>query len=172
MADDFFPGAKVPGPGHFWHCRQLGYEPPQPPSRPMTHDSAGADGKHGCHPSCLEAEQRVPNGVHAARDLVQGPATKASLDLVGGHPKGQKLPAGDYTVLPLGQSRDPEIGHQTWTLVTLGAYIAPNVARVGISGRPRLHEPNAAGAQHVSGALKRAFLQRKEAPARRYRLWL
>jgi hypothetical protein len=92
---------------------------------------------------------------------MQGTAMKPSSDLIAGHPPIRELPASDHTMLPLGQHRDHEIRGQRRIRVTLGVYIAPNVARVKASGGPWLHEANAAGPRRVDGALGHAFAQQK-----------
>jgi len=55
---------------------------------------------------------------------------KSGLDLIARYPPTQKLPTSDNPVLSFGQPRDRQVGGQRRIHVTLGAYIAPNVARI------------------------------------------
>ncbi len=111
----------------------------------MTQDRATTDCEHRRHPSRFLAQQRVPGRVDATVDRKQGTPRKPALHLIRGDPAGQKLPPSNHTVLALCQPRNHKIRGQAGTHVTLGAYIALNVARVGASYGLRIHGPHAAG---------------------------
>jgi hypothetical protein len=94
-------------------------------------------------------------------DRVQGTTAKPGLDLIARYSSNQKLPTSNDSVLSLSQFCDHQISDQRRIRVTLGAYIAPNVAQIQLWRSLGLHIPNAAGSRRAGGALNRAFLQRK-----------
>ena len=85
-----------------------------------------------------------------------------ALDCPSPHPQLKKLSAGDDAMLPLGKFSNAVING------TRRQFSMPEMG----NRRFVVHAVDARRSGRVGGALKRVFLQQKEAPARRYRLWL
>jgi hypothetical protein len=90
------------------------------------------------------------------------PARNPALDRSSLHPQLEKLSAGDDAVLRLGKFSNAVING------TRRQFSMPEMG----NRRFVVHAANARRSGRARGAPKRAFVQRKETPARRYRLWL
>jgi hypothetical protein len=116
----------------------------------------------------------VPDGIYALMNPVKSPARKANVNHAAGYPQGKQLPPRHQPILPAGETGHHavhSIFRPTWS--AFATHIVVNaLLEEQVDGASARHATQGGGSLREGGALNVAFLQRKEAPARRYRLWL
>jgi hypothetical protein len=128
----------------------------------MTQNRARTASEHCSHPSRLEAEQRVPGGIDTRVNQVERPSLKSTSNRPPTNARPKQLSPPHNPMLPLSQRRNRPV-HAT--RLASGPYEV-------LDARFVFHAPMVDGrdARVVREMSRKCDV--KEAPARRYRLWL
>ncbi|HET7485702.1 MAG TPA: hypothetical protein VFJ64_10055 [Solirubrobacterales bacterium] len=137
----------------------------------MAENGFWAAEEHGSHPPTPLAQQTVPNHIDTAVHDVESALSDPPLDLSIAQAEFDQLPASDHAMLCLGEPRNALVVPRTVERAPFRLHRRRKGARFRL-GLLALHEADIGMARRTYGAPSVTFWQRKEVPARRYRLWL
>jgi hypothetical protein len=138
----------------------------------MAENGFRAAEEHGGHPTTALAQKAVSNRVDAAVHNMKVASLDPPLDLSIAQTELDQLTTCDHAVLAFGQPRNTLIQPRAVTRAPFRLYRRPKGACFRFGNCLALHAADDGRLRRISGALRVTFVQRKEAPARRYRLWL
>jgi hypothetical protein len=128
----------------------------------MTQDRIGPGAEHRGDPTTPTTPMRMTDGIDAPVDPAQLSPREPVLDRPSPHSKASELLTTYDAVLSLGEIPNVTVEQARETLSM------PDMGNVRLG----VHGPDLGRSRRADGALDVTYCNPKEAPARRYRLWL
>lgn len=162
MRNEAGSGAKAFRPRYLRPCTGPWHDSPKLSGRAMTEDGPVSAGENRCHPFPLQADSPMPDRVDPTVNGMQLSSLQSPVDSARTEAKVQELKTSHDPMLLFRQGRH-RASHGT-----RAAFASTEVLNAGRPRHPMI--------VRLAGALvaleKTRMCNAKEAPARRYRLWL